>query len=112
MKPLDGRAWSLNQARLFLNKDIAKANQYFASVRLTYDADFMGIRLLKTLLDFGDSDRWSNDAKDHLTAIIENWPMDRRNFISQVATWPPRFTENHDLMHLTIGLFLEKVSII
>jgi hypothetical protein len=109
MKPLDGRAWSLNQARLFLNKDIAKANQYYESIRLTNDPDFMGIRLLKTLLDFGDSGRLSNNAKDHLTAIIKNWPMDRKQFISRVATWPPAFTENHDLMHLTIGLFSEKL---
>ena len=48
MKPLDGRAWSLNQARLLLNQDIGKANQYFESIRLTNDPDFMGIRLLKT----------------------------------------------------------------
>ena len=29
MKPLDGRAWSLNQARLFLDRDTDKANRYF-----------------------------------------------------------------------------------
>ena len=107
MKPLDGRAWSLNQARLLLNQDIGKANQYFESIRLTNDPDFMGIRLLKTWLDFGDSNRISNKAKDHLTAIIKNWPMDRLQSISRVATWPPTHTENHDLMYLTIGLFSE-----
>ena len=107
MKPLDGRAWSLNQARLFLNKDTDKANQYFESIKLTADPDFMGIRLLKTLLGFGTSDRLSNKAKDHLTTIIKNWPMDRP--MSRVATWPPAHTENHDLMYLTLGLFSENL---
>jgi len=107
MKPLDGRAWSLNQARLFLNRDTDKASRYFATIDLTFDADFMGIRLLKTLLDFGHSDRLSDTARNHLTEIIRQWPMDRRNGISKAAYWPPRFTENHDLMHLTIGLFSE-----
>ena len=109
MKPLDGRAWSLNQARLFLNRDVDKASRYFQTVELTFDADFMGIRLLKTLLDFGQTNRLSNSAKEHLAGIIRTWPMDRRNGISKAAYWPPRFTENHDLMHLTIGLFSERL---
>ena len=109
MKPLDGRAWSLNQARLFLNRDTQLANRYFERVELTFDADFMGIRLVKTLLDFGQSDRLSDNARKHLTKIIREWPMDRRNGISKAAYWPPRFTENHDLMHLTIGLFSEQL---
>ncbi len=49
MKPLDGRAWSLNQARLFLNRDTDKASRYFETVKLTVDPDFMGIRLLKSI---------------------------------------------------------------
>ena len=109
MKPLDGRNWSLNQARLFLNRDTDKASRYFETIELTFDPDFMGIRLLKTLLDFGASDRLSDHARDHLTEIIQQWPMDRRNGISKAAYWPPRFTENHDLMHLTIGLFSEQL---
>ncbi len=109
MKPLDGRAWSLNQARLFLNRDVDKASRYFQTVKLTFDADFMGIRLLKTLLDFGQTSRLSSSAKEHLAGIIRTWPMDRRNGISKAAYWPPRFTENHDLMHLTLGLFSEQL---
>jgi hypothetical protein len=109
MKPLDGRAWSLNQARLFLNRDTDKASRYFETIKLTFDPDFMGIRLLKTLLDFGETDRLSNQAKEHLRGIIRNWPMDRQGGISRAAFWPPRFTENHDLMHLTIGLFSEQL---
>ena len=109
MKPLDGRAWSLNQARLFLNRDVDKASRYFQTVKLTFDADFMGIRLLKTLLDFGQTSRLSRSAKEHLAGIIRTWPMDRRNGISKAAYWPPRFTENHDLMHLTLGLFSEQL---
>jgi hypothetical protein len=69
----------------------------------------MGIRLLKTLLDFGETDRLSNRAREHLTQIIRDWPMDRKGGISRAAFWPPRFTENHDLMHLTIGLFSEQL---
>lgn len=109
MKPLDGRAWSLNQARLFLNRDTDKASRYFETVKLTIDPDFMGIRLLKTLLDFGKSNRLSAKARDNLRDIIRNWPMDRKGGISRAAFWPPRFTENHDLMHLTIGLFSEQL---
>lgn len=108
MKPLDGRAWSLNQARLFLNRDTDKASRYFETVKLTIDPDFMGIRLLKTLLDFGETDRLSAQAKANLRQIIRDWPMDRKGGISRVADWPPRFTENHDLMYLTIGLFSEQ----
>ena len=67
MKPHDGRGWSLNQARLFLGRDTNKANRYFESVTLTADPDFMGVRLLKTLLDFGDSDRLSARAKENLS---------------------------------------------
>jgi len=107
MKPLDGRRWSLNQVRLFLDKDTDKANQYFKTIELTRDPDFMGIRLLKTLLDFGESDRLSNKAKDHLATIIKNWPMGHDR--SRMAKWPPEFTENHDLMYLTLGLFSEKL---
>lgn len=109
MKPFDGRAWSLNQARLYLNHDTAKATQYFEAVRLTADPDFMGIRLLKTWLDFGDSDRLSQHAKNNLQQILRNWPMDRVRSISRVATWPPTFTENHDLMHLAIGMFSQQL---
>ena len=69
----------------------------------------MGIRLLKTLLDFGETDRLSSRAREHLTQIIRDWPMDRKGGISRAAFWPPRFTENHDLMHLTIGLFSEQL---
>ena len=109
MKPLDGRAWSLNQARLFLNRDTDKANRYFETVKLTFDADFMGIRLLKTWLDYRETDRLSERAKEHLRDIIRDWPMDRKGGISRTARWPPEFTENHDLMHLTIGLFSEQL---
>ena len=109
MKPLDGRAWSLNQSRLFLNRDTDKASRYFENVELTFDADFMGIRLLKTWLDFRESDRLSNQAKEHLRTIICDWPMDRKGGISRTARWPPGFTENHDLMHLTIGLYSEQL---
>ncbi|MHC4879262.1 MAG: hypothetical protein ACYTGL_22635 [Planctomycetota bacterium] len=109
MKPLDGRAWSLNQARLFLDRDTDKASRYFETVKLTVDPDFMGIRLLKTLLDFGETDRLSQKAKENLRQIIRDWPMDRTGGISRAAFWPPRFTENHDLMYLTIGLFSEQL---
>ena len=109
MKPLDGRAWSLNQARLFLDRDTDKASRYFETIRLTVDPDFMGIRLLKTLLDFVETDRLSTRAKENLRKIIRDWPMDRIDGISRTAFWPPRHTENHDLMHLTIGLFSEQL---
>ncbi len=102
MKPLDGRAWSLNHARLVLDRDLDKANRYFRSVMLTNDRDFMGIRLLKTLLDFRSSEKLQYAARERLESIIANWEMDHN---SRLARWPANWTENHDLMHLTIGLF-------
>ena len=109
METLDGRAWSLNQTRLYLNRDTEQASRYFSSIRLTADPDFMGIRLLKTLLDDRQSKHLSSAARQHIETIIRDWPMDRINGISHRAAWPPVFTENHDLMHLTIGLFSEQL---
>ncbi len=106
MKPLDGRLWPLNHARLVLGKDLDRANRYFSAVRLTRDPDFMGIRLLKTLLDFQDSPRLHADAKRHLAGIIAGWNMTE---YSRVARWPRIHTENHDIMCLTIGLFSRKL---
>ncbi|MBN2295293.1 MAG: metallophosphoesterase [Pirellulales bacterium] len=106
MQPFDGRHWSLNQARLSLGVELEKANQYFETVkkRPIGDPDFPSTRYLKTLLDFHNSQRLSRRAKDNLMAIFLNWKM---NKLSTVARWPAQFTENHDLMYLTIGLFAE-----
>ena len=70
LSTLDGRAWSLNHARLALGQDEAAANRYFESVPMTADTDFMGIRLLKTLLDFADSGRMNEGALRRLRAIF------------------------------------------
>ena len=105
MAPTDGRRWSLNHARLVLNRDLAQANRYFESFALTQDADICFIRFLKTLLDFRHSPRLSDAAKVHLTSILVSWPVKE---ISTVARWPAIHTENHDLMHLTIGLFAQQ----
>lgn len=105
LSSLDGRSWSLNQARLMLGRDEAVANRYFESVQMTADADFMGIRLLKTLLDFGDSGRLADGAIGRLRSIFVDWEMEP---ITRVARWKPFHTENHDLMMLTIGMFAEQ----
>ena len=101
----DGRAWSLNHARLARGRDEAAANRYFESAPMTADTDFMGIRLLKTLLDWGDSGRLADAAKCRLRSIFLDWEMEP---ITRVARWKPFHTENHDLMMLTIGMFAEK----
>lgn len=106
MEPLDGRRWALNHARLLLNRDLDEANRYFASFGpLTGDADIYFIRFLRTLLDFRDSARLSEEAEAHIVGILETWPQ---NALTSLAHWPPRHTENHDLMHLTIGMFAEQ----
>ena len=107
MAPLDGRRWSLNHARLALDVDTDRASQYFAGISLTIDRDFMGTRLLKTLLDFSDSGRLSGEARDHLTGIIAGWEM---NDFSSFALWPRQHTENHDIMFLHLGLFSKLLS--
>ena len=106
MDQRDGRRWALNHARLVLNRDVAKANGYFESfMPPPRDNDIYLIRFLRTLLDFRDSPRLTDSAEKHIIRFIKNWP---RNALSTRAHWPPKFTENHDLMHLTIGLFAEE----
>jgi len=106
MDPPDGRRWALNHARLVLNRDVAKANGYFESFTpVGRDNDIYLIRFLRTLLDFRDSPRLSDEAEARIAGFIRKWP---RNHLSTRAHWPPSFTENHDLMHLTIGLFAEE----
>ncbi len=106
MDPRDGRRWALNHARLKLNRDVAKANGYFESFSPPpQDNDIYLIRFLRTLLDFRDSPRLSDEAEARIVGHIKNWP---RNALSTRAHWPPKFTENHDLMYLTIGLFAEE----
>ncbi len=105
MEPMDGRRWALSHARLLRNRDLEKANAYFASFVITRDRDICFIRALKSLLDFRDTPRMSEPAKQHLTKLLTSWPANR---VSTVAHWPPLNTENHDLMHLTIGMFAEQ----
>ena len=106
MDPRDGRRWALNQARLVLDRDLDEANRFFESFGpLPGDADIYFIRFLKTLLDFRDSPRLSEKAKAHIIGILTTWPQ---NELTSLAHWPPRHTENHDLMQLTIGMFAQQ----
>jgi hypothetical protein len=106
MHPQDGRRWALNHARLALRRDVAPANRYFESFGpLPRDADIYFIRFLRTLLDFRDSPLLGEKAKAHIVGILKGWP---KTPLSAEAAWPPHHTENHDLMHLTIGLFAEQ----
>lgn len=101
----DGRRWALNHARLVLDRDVEKANGYFESFGPPpRDRDIYLIKFLRTLLDFRDSPRLSDEAEARIVGHIKNWP---RNALSTRAHWPPSFTENHDLMYLTLGLFAE-----
>lgn len=101
----DGRLWALNHARLVLGRDLQRANRYFETFTLTQDSDICFIRALKTLLDFGPSHRLSDAARKHLTGLLTSWPQTP---LSSVARWPALHTENHDLMHLTIGMFAQQ----
>lgn len=102
MAPGDGRRWALNHARLLWRRDLDAAGRYFAAFALTRDADICFIRALKTLLDFRGAGFLSREAEGHLLGLLAAWP---RNDLSSMARWPAIHTENHDLMHLTIGLF-------
>lgn len=108
MEASDGRRWALNHARLVLNRDLESANRYFESAAPTQDTgdrDIWFIRFLKTLLDFQDSPRLFSASRTQITGILTAWPQ---NALSSVARWPAQHTENHDLMHLTIGMFAQK----
>ena len=104
----DGRRWALNHGRLVLNRDVAKANDYFESFTPPgRDNDIYLIRFLRTLLDFRDSPRLSDVAEKHIIRFIETWPTSKK-YLGDRAHWPPGFTENHDLMYLTLTLFGEQ----
>ena len=104
----DGRRWALNHGRLVLNRDVAKANDYFESFTPPgRDNDIYLIRFLRTLLDFRDSPRLSDVAEKHIIWFIETWPTSKK-YLADRAHWPPGFTENHDLMYLTLTLFGEQ----
>ncbi|MBC8869774.1 MAG: hypothetical protein H8E44_10170 [Planctomycetes bacterium] len=106
MDPRDGRRWALNHARLMLSHDVDKANGFFESFGpLPGDADIYFIRFLRTLLDFRDSPCLSEEARAHIVGTLKAWPQ---NDLSSLAHWPPRHTENHDLMHLIIGMFAQQ----
>ncbi len=121
VKKWESRFWVVNHSRLALGRNVDQANRYFESVRLdprllvwkdgmidTPDWDFPGIMLLKTVLDFGQSDLLSEKAKTHLKAIFTDWKQPRpiaNEDNDRVARWPIIHTENHDIMCLTIGLF-------
>jgi len=108
MDARDGRRWALNHARLVLNRDTAKANSYFESfMPPPRDNDIYLIRFLRTLLDFRDSPRLSDAAEKHIIRFIETWPTSKKHLADR-AHWPPGFTENHDLMYLTLTLFGEQ----
>ena len=108
MDTRDGRRWALNHARLVLNRDVAKANDYFESFTPPGgDNDIYLIRFLRTLLDFRDSPRLSDASEKHIIRFIETWPTSRKHLADRVH-WPPGFTENHDLMYLTLALFGEQ----
>jgi hypothetical protein len=102
MAPGDGRRWALNHVRLLLGHELDRASEYFAALTLTADSDIHFIRFLKTLLDPQASPRLSAAARGRLTEVLASWP---RHALSTIAKWPALHTENHDLMHLTIGLF-------
>ena len=102
----DGRRWALNHARLVLRRDVDKANGYFESFAPPGgDSDTHVIRFLRTRLDFRDSSRLSDKAEARTVGILKQWPQ---NDLTSRAHWPPRFTENHDLMNLTLGLFAQQ----
>ena len=78
MDPRDGRRWALNHARLMLNRDLDEANHHFESFGpLTRDTDIYFIRYLRTLLDFRDSPRLSEEAKEHILGILKGWPRNK-----------------------------------
>lgn len=123
--------WALNHARLSRDRDVQGASRYFETVVLDprpkvwpdgsvegADWDFMGINLLRTLLDFANSDRLSAGAKAHLRPIFMDWVVNARRNPRQkhfkdndrAARYPVIFTENHDINCLTIGYFGELLA--
>ena len=121
--PYDIKHSRINQARLILNKDIEQANRYFEMVALDKrpmiwpdgtsadkDWDFMGIDLLRTLLDFSKSGKLSEKARANLRSVFTNWEQPRKEHFKdsdRMARYPVIYTENHDLLCLTIGYFGE-----
>jgi len=126
LDPHSTALWAIHHARLALGRELDKANAYFERVEHdprprewkdglidTVDWDFLGIRLLKTLLDFGGTGRLTPAAEGHLREMTVNWrqprPTVNRNN-DRAVRWPEIHTENHDLMCITLGLFREHLA--
>ena len=115
------RPWALNHARLELGEDLEKANAWFETFALdqeprvwgdgvadTADWDFPATQVLRTLLNFADSPRLSDRARERLTRVFTEWDQPRKGQNrdnDRVHRYPAIHTENHDIMCLTIGLF-------
>ena len=108
-EPQDGRRWALNHARLRLSKDTTKANQFFESFPASKkDIDIYLIKFLLSYLEFKDNPQLSAPAKERLEKVLKPWPYNKHQLTKQ-AFWPPAFTENHDLMYLTLALFAKQI---
>jgi hypothetical protein len=113
----------LSHARLTLGRDLEKANRYYETLSVEFAPgegfasgnglgwhDFESTKVLKALLDFEHSGRLSAKALANLKAHFVKWAVADPTLAKdadRVARWPVIYTENHDVMHLTIGLFRE-----
>jgi hypothetical protein len=105
MDARDGRRRAINHARLVLGRDVGHANGYFESFAPPADdPDIDFIRFLRTLLDCRDEPQLFDEAETRIVGFLKQWPQ---KALTSRAHWPPRFTENHNLLNLNLGLFAQ-----
>ncbi len=115
---VDEGRWSAAHARLALPAswdEREQANRYFETVEwvslwdgLVADTDIQIIFLLRTWLEFQNSDHLSAIARNHLNEMICTWETpnrDRNQRSEQEYEWPGEYTENHTLNILTAAYF-------
>lgn len=112
-----------NNCRPTLNRDTGSASSFFETAETGMKGwnEFVGIMLLKTLLDFQDTDRLSEKAIDNLREQTLKWEPPRtdpsrktRNTAlhptDEEVKWPAFYTENMDVNMLTLALFRERFA--
>ena len=116
---VDVERWCVAHACLATGTRLDEANQYLSEVQwaslwhgLVADSDVQVTDLLRTYLEFRESDLLSGRAKTHLKQLFEGWQVpntDRNRRADETYQWPCEYTENHSLNILAGSYLIDTV---